>query len=154
MEVWGIFNFETFEWRCSPCPTGSVLRYGSSAVWLPPYLPFLPSFEVSSIQLSRAQLTVKEKRSLCNTSLSSQFFWLLQQGRRPADNIHTILLIGGYDREGTVTNEINQITVTLPPAQAPVSSHTPRSLNSPEFKFGLFLVIILTELFPASIKRR
>lgn len=121
METWGIFNFETFEWRCSAAPPQSSIRFGCSSVWLPPYTPFLPNFEVSSVQLARAQLTVKEKRSMFNTNLPSQYFWLLQQGRRPMDNVHTILLLGGYDKKGFISNQIDQVTVLLPPSLEIVS---------------------------------
>lgn len=58
---------------------------------------------------------------MLNTTLPSQYFWLLQQGRRPMDYVHTILLIGGYDRHGRVSNQIDQITLMLPPLLAVVS---------------------------------
>lgn len=119
--VWGIFNFETYEWRCSRAPPEASIRYGAAATWLPPYMPFLPSFEVSSTELSQSNLKFRQRHLIYSTNMVSQYFWLLQQGRRPGDNIHTILLLGGYDHKGRPSNEIDQITILLPPSLAVVS---------------------------------
>lgn len=117
-ETWGIFNFETFEWRCDRKPSKAQVRYGCSAVWLPPYLPFEPSFNRQSLSYTVQTPHRADSRRMHTTDPAALFFWLLQQGRRPGDNRHTILLIGGFTSTGQLTNQVDQLTLELPPELA------------------------------------
>lgn len=130
VEVWGIFNFETFEWRHSNAPPKATIRYGSNSVWLPPYTPFPPSFEVSPLCKALSGLGPRELRTMLRTDLATQYFWLMLQGRRPMDHVHTILLVGGFDAKGQLSNQVDQVLVALPPELATVCFFGGKNINS------------------------
>jgi hypothetical protein len=122
VESWGIFNLETFEWRYSNAPPKAHIRYGCRALWLPPYLPFPYNDNISANSKMLHGIHDNITKFILQTDLPSQYLSLLLQCRRPMDNVHTLLLFGGFNSDGQLSNQVDQILVVLPPELSLVST--------------------------------